>query len=135
MKSFKTLFTVLALVLMANFSSAQAKNDWKEKNDFHKVMSQTFHPAEEGNFAPIRSRINEMLDKAEAFKNSEIPAEFSHQKEIKNNLKKLVKQTKSFKKKINKGVSDADLKADFIALHDTFHQVVGICKAEDEHVH
>ncbi len=135
MKSFKTLFTVLALVLMANFSSAQAKNDWKEKNDFHKVMSQTFHPAEEGNFAPIRSRINEMLDKAEAFKNSEIPAEFSHQKEIKNNLKKLVKQTKSFKKKINKGVSDADLKADFIALHDTFHQVVGLCKAEDEHVH
>lgn len=135
MKSFKTLFTVLALVLMANFSSAQAKNDWKEKNDFHKVMSQTFHPAEEGNFAPIRSRINEMLDKAEAFKNSEIPAEFSHQKEIKNNLKKLVKQTKSFKKKINKGVSDADLKADFIALHDTFHQVVGLCKAEDGHVH
>lgn len=135
MKSFKTLFTVLALVLMANFSSAQAKNDWKEKNDFHKVMSQTFHPAEEGNFAPIRSRINEMLDKAEAFKNSEIPAEFSHQKEIKNNLKKLVKQTKSFKKKINKGVSDADLKADFIALHDTFHQVVGLCKAEDEHQH
>ena len=135
MKSFKTLFTVLALVLMANFSSAQAKNDWKEKNDFHKVMSQTFHPAEEGNFAPIRSRINEMLDKAEAFKNSEIPAEFSHQKEIKNNLKKLVKQTKSFKKKINKGVSDANLKADFIALHDTFHQVVGLCKAEDEHVH
>lgn len=135
MKSFKTLFTVLALVLMANFSSAQAKNDWKEKNDFHKVMSQTFHPAEEGNFAPIRSRINEMLDKAEAFKNSEIPAEFSHQKEIKNNLKKLVKQTKSFKKKINKGASDADLKADFIALHDTFHQVVGLCKAEDEHQH
>ena len=135
MKSFKTLFTVLALVLMANFSSAQAKNDWKEKNDFHKVMSQTFHPAEEGNFAPIRSRINEMLDKSEAFKNSEIPAEFSHQKEIKNNLKKLVKQTKSFKKKINKGASDADLKADFIALHDTFHQVVGLCKAEDEHVH
>ncbi len=135
MKSFKTLFTVLALVLMANFSSAQAKNDWNEKNDFHKVMSQTFHPAEEGNFAPIRSRINEMLDKAEAFKNSEIPAEFSHQKEIKNNLKKLVKQTKSFKKKINKGASDANLKADFIVLHDTFHQVVGLCKAEDEHVH
>ena len=135
MKSFKTLFTVLALVLMANFSSAQAKNDWNEKNDFHKVMSQTFHPAEEGNFAPIRSRINEMLDKAEAFKNSEIPAEFSHQKEIKNNLKKLVKQTKSFKKKINKGASDANLKADFIALHDTFHQVVGLCKAEDENQH
>ena len=134
MKNIKFLFAAVVLFFVSTFVSAQVK-DWKEKNEFHKVMSITFHPAEEGNFAPIRSRINEMLDKAEAFKNSEIPAEFSHQKEIKNNLKKLVKQTKSFKKKINKGVSDADLKADFIALHDTFHQVVGLCKAEDEHVH
>ncbi len=133
MKSFKTLSTVLAFVLMANIALAQTKNDWKEKNDFHKVMSQTFHPAEEGDFAPIRSRINEMVDKAEAFKNAKIPDGFNHQKEIKNNLKKLVKQTKSFRKKINNGLSDADLKSDFIALHDVFHQVVGLCNAEDQH--
>lgn len=121
------------MFLAASFVNAQVKTEWKEKTEFHKVMSQTFHPAEEGNYAPIRSRINELVEKAEAFKNSQIPAEFTNQKAIKSNLKKLAKQTKNFRKKINKGATDEQLKDDFMALHDTFHQVVGLCTAEDKH--
>jgi len=133
MKSLKIVFAFVAMFLAASFVNAQVKTEWKEKTEFHKVMSQTFHPAEEGNYAPIRSRINELVEKAEAFKNSQIPAEFTNQKAIKSNLKKLAKQTKNFRKKINKGATDEQLKDDFMALHDTFHQVVGLCTAEDKH--
>ena len=133
MKSLKIVFAFVAMFLAASFVNAQTKTEWKEKTEFHKVMSQTFHPAEEGNYAPIRSRINELVEKAEAFRNSQIPAEFANQKAIKNNLKKLAKQTKAFRKKINKGATDEQLKDDFMALHDTFHQVVGLCTAEDKH--
>ena len=59
-------------------------SEWKEKTEFHKIMSQTFHPAEEGNFAPIKSRIDEMETKEVAFKNSEIPADFGNKDAIKN---------------------------------------------------
>lgn len=133
MKSLKVLLTFVTMFLVAGFVNAQTKTVWKEKTEFHKVMSQTFHPAEEGNYAPIRNRINELVEKADAFKNSQIPAEFTNQKAIKSNLKKLAKQTKTFRKKINTGATDEQLKDDFMALHDTFHQVVGLCTAEDNH--
>ena len=31
--------------------------------------------------------------------------------------------------------NEVALKNDFMALHDTFHTIVGLCKAEDEHEH
>lgn len=135
MKTFKILFTIFAIFLLNAQVSAKGKYKWPEKDAFHEVMSHTFHPAEEGDFAPIRSRIDEMVTKAIAFKNSEIPSYFENKTKIRKSLKKLVKQTKAFSKKIKSGASDADLKEDFMALHDTFHTVVGLCKAEDEHNH
>lgn len=132
MKNFKILFAIITLFLVSTIS-AQTKTDWKEKTEFHKVMSQTFHPAEEGNYAPIRSRVDEMVTKAIAFQKSEIPTDINNKKGVKKSLKKLVKQTKAFSKKVKSGASDADLKGDFEALHDIFHEVVGMCSAEDEH--
>ena len=38
-------------VFMSQVVSAQT-SEWKEKTEFHKVMSKHFIPAEEGNFAP-----------------------------------------------------------------------------------
>lgn len=134
MKLFKIILGICAFFLFTTQISAKGKYKWPEKDAFHEVMSKTFHPAEEGNYAPIRSRIDEMVTKAIAFKNS-VPDFLENKKELKKSLKKLVKQTKSFSKKIKAGASDADLKEDFIALHDTYHTVVGICNAEDEHKH
>ena len=67
----------MAVFFMSQVVSAQT-SEWKEKTEFHKIMSHTFHSAEEGNFAPIKSRIDEMETKAVAFKNSEIPADFGN---------------------------------------------------------
>lgn len=133
MKNIKFLFAAIALFFIS-FASAQDK-DWKEKNEFHKVMSQTFHPAEEGNLAPIKSKIAEMQAKAVAFQKSEIPAELPNKEEIKKNLDELVNGTKVLAKKIKKNASDEVIKTQLTALHDVFHKIVGLCSAEDKHEH
>lgn len=134
MKNIKFLFAALALLFVSTFASAQVK-DWKEKNDFHKVMSTTFHPAEEGNLAPIKSKIDEMQAKAIAFQKSEIPVDVVNKKEVKKNLKELVKGTKALNKKIKANASDEVIKTELTSLHDVFHKIVGLCNAEDEHAH
>ena len=123
MKNIKFLFAAIALFFIS-FASAQVK-DWKEKNEFHKVMSQTFHPAEGGNLAPIKSKIAEMQAKAVAFQKSEIPAELPNKEEIKKNLDELVNGTKVLAKKIKKNASDEVIKTQLTALHDVFHKIVG----------
>ena len=133
MKNIKFLFAAIALFFIS-FASAQDK-DWKEKNEFHKVMSQTFHPAEGGNLAPIKSKIAEMQAKAVAFQKSEIPAELPNKEEIKKNLDELVNGTKVLAKKIKKNASDEVIKTQLTALHDVFHKIVGLCNAEDKHEH
>ena len=133
MKNIKFLFAAIALFFIS-FASAQDK-DWKEKNEFHKVMSQTFHPAEEGNLAPIKSKIAEMQAKAVAFQKSEIPAELPNKEEIKKNLDELVNGTKVLAKKIKKNASDEVIKTQLTAFHDVFHKIVGLCSAEDKHEH
>ena len=133
MKNIKFLFAAIALFFIS-FASAQVK-DWKEKNEFHKVMSQTFHPAEEENLAPIKSKIEEMQAKAVAFQKSEIPAELPNKEEIKKNLDELVNGTKVLAKKIKKNASDEVIKTQLTALHDVFHKIVGLCSAEDKHEH
>ena len=132
MKSLKIAFLSLAFVLIGSFSQAQ-KMEWKQQSDFHSVMSKTFHPAEEGNFTPIKARSAELVAAATAWKNSEIPADVADKKLVKKSLKQLVKGSKSINKKIAKGASDAVLKTDLFALHDTFHTIVGLCNAKDEH--
>lgn len=129
---------LLLIVLVFGFSAllkAQTVADWKEKNDFHKIMAQTFHPAEEGNFQPIRDRIDEMVAKAEAWQNSPIPADIKDVKGMKKNLGKLVKLTKKLQKNIKAGVPDQAVLKQITALHDVFHNIVGICHPEEEHGH
>jgi uncharacterized protein YktB (UPF0637 family) len=63
-------------------------DDWQALKDFHKVMSQTFHPSEEGNLQPIKERSGEMVQKAELLAKSIIPAAFNS-KEVVAAVKKL----------------------------------------------
>jgi hypothetical protein len=138
MKSVFAPFAVLALLVTAQFANGQstASTTWKEKDEFHKVMAQTFHPAEEGNFEPIRTRSQEMFDKANAWLNSTPPAEFN-KPQIRETLQKLVRQSRELNAKIrNQKPTDEEIKTDLTAMHDTFHEIVGMCKPGDhDHNH
>ena len=135
----KLLYTAI-VALFTTFAIAQNKAEWKEMKDFHTVMSQTFHPAEEGNLKPIRERSEEMIKTAEAWKKSMVPAEYKDVKGISETLTKLVDGSKNIDKQVKAKASDEELKKSLTALHDVFHTIVGLCrpgtddhKGHDEH--
>jgi len=129
----KKMFAMMAGLMITALAFAQPKpSDWAELKEFHGVMSQTFHPAEEGKLDPIKSRSSEMLEKAVAWQKSAPPAEFN-KPEIKKELKDLVKGSKELDKMVKKNAADADLTKKLTELHDVFHNIVGLCK--DDHNH
>jgi hypothetical protein len=130
-RNMKKMLAMLTFVLLSAGAFAQPKPmDWAELKAFHGVMSETFHPAEEGKLDPIKSRSGEMLEKAVTLQKSAPPAEFN-KPEIKKEIKNLVKGSKGLDKMVKKSASDADLTAKLTSLHDVFHNIVGLCK--DEH--
>ena len=111
-----------------------ALKNWKEMKDFHQVMSQTFHPSEEGNLQPIKTRIGEMVQKAEALKASKVPAELDNKK-VRKHINKLVVDSKKLQAKIAAGASDEEITKALSALHDVFHKIVGLCSETEDHGH
>lgn len=127
MKKMLAMMTALVITAGAFAQTAPSPMEWAELKTFHSVMSETFHPAEEGKLDPIKSRSGEMVEKAVAWQKSTPPADFN-KPEIKDNLKKLVKGSKELNKMVKKDASDADLTKKLTELHDVFHTVVGLCK-------
>lgn len=104
------------------------KDTWTSLKDFHLVMAQTFHPAEEGNLKPIRERSGEMLEKAKKVQTSPIPASFD-KAEIRLAINDLVKGAETLHKTaLKKKSKDAELVKQLTALHDVFHTIQGLCE-------
>jgi hypothetical protein len=132
MKKFLSLVMIFAAIAVAQPIHAQQKAKWQELDAFHEVMSKTFHPAEEGKLEPIRTRSQEMLDKAVAWKNSTAPEGYDKSAVLKN-LKKLVKGSKEINKMVKKNASDNELKEELSELHDVFHEIVEKCEKGEHH--
>ena len=123
---------VLAFLLVSTSSFAQSKFDkWVELKTFHGVMSQTFHPSEEGDLKPIKTRIAEFCEKAKALNTAKIPDEFN-KPSVKEATEAIEKEANALKALIEKGGSDAEITAALAHLHDTFHLIVERCNKNDE---
>lgn len=108
-------------------SASAADNDtWNELTAFHAVMSATFHPMEEGNFKPVRTRAAEMAAKAKQWSDSTPPALYD-KAEIKTNVAKLAQESQALAGLIAKKASDVQIKESLNALHDRFHEIAGMC--------
>ena len=128
----KKLSLLLAVMFVTFFNSchSQEKVKWKEMEEFHTIMAQTFHPAEEGKMEPIKSRSQEMLDKAIAWESSTAPAGYD-QNAVKKTLKDLVKGAKEINKLIKENAQDNIIKEKLSGLHDIFHEIMEKCEKED----
>lgn len=95
----KICFVVMLLIsLVAVESNAQDKfAAWPALGSFHTVMSATFHPAEKGDFDPVKQRSGEMVDKAALLEKSAVPAQFD-KPEIRAALKILKTKTTALNK-------------------------------------
>ena len=107
------------------------KDNWLAIKEFHKVMAQTFHPAEENNLAPLRTRSGELYAKAILLKNSTPPVSANNEK-VQEALSRLEKQcldihTLVQKTVKNEAAKDALLFEKITKAHDIFHEVEGLC--------
>jgi len=108
------------------FLAVIEKDTWPALKDFHKVMSQTFHPAETGNFEPLRLRANELLAKSLLLKNSTPPVSLN-KPAIQEAMDLLMKQCLEIQKSVAKKAKNEALKKQIFAAHDTFHVIQGFC--------
>ena len=130
-----SFFLSLLMAVLFSISTAFAGDkfaSWPQIKAFHTVMSQTFHPSEEGNLEPIKKRSGEMVEKATALASAAIPKEFNN-KDVAAAVKKLEADSKALDKLIKAKGSDDDIKKALIALHDTFHTIVEKCSPGDHH--
>jgi hypothetical protein len=136
----KKKFAIITFMISAFAFSAMSQTpvtsqaQWPEKNEFHKVMAQTFHPSEEGNYEPIRSRIGEMHEKALAWANSTPPKEYD-KPEVRSTIKELVGQIAALKAMIDNKATNEELKPKLETVHETFHKIVGMCSKDESEGH
>lgn len=129
MNAVKTLLLLAVIFITSTLSAQKISEKWPAIKAFHGVMSTTFHPSEEGNLEPIKKRSQEMVEKAEALLKSDIPAEFKTTA-ILASAERLVINSKALHKMVVSKESDADITKKLSDLHDTFHEIMGLCSSE-----
>lgn len=95
---------------------------WKEMDDFHLIMAETFHPFKDSaNLEPAKLRAAELLSAANHWVDSQLPEKVDNERvrsklaELKSEAATLVESTRS---------ADDNVIAENLAqLHDTFHEI------------
>ena len=143
MKTKNGLFTFVALFLMSLlFTSFISKKQllvdiWEDLERFHQAIALTFHPAEDGDFEPVKNDSKELVEAAEKLSSSKLPSYFDKNENLKNELytilEKLVIQTKDLDRLVEeKTATDQELLAQLNALHTTYHHIEGINRQAKE---
>jgi len=102
-------------------------SQWPTLDEYHKVMSKTFHPAEEGNLNPVKANASELAAKATVLKNSAIPVAFQ-KKGMQNSVNLLETESIALAKMVSEKKPDTVLKKAIFDLHERFHEIMGMCK-------
>lgn len=100
---------------------------WPALDEYHSIMSKTFHPAEEGNIEPTKINAELLAEKANLLSQSVIP-ETLNKPGMKELVTKLEKESLALAKLVKSKKPDAKLKEAIFALHDRFHEIMGKCR-------
>lgn len=122
------LFAVVAILSIASYAQKPA---WKQMEEFHSVMSKTFHPAEEGNLKPTKDNVADLVAKAKTWESSAVPSGYDS-KVAKPILKKLVESCNAVQAGVKAKKTDKELVALMTTAHDTFHEFAEKCKPGSE---
>jgi hypothetical protein len=101
---------------------ASNSNEWKEMDEFHMIMAETFHPYKDSaNLEPIKTRASELAGAAEKWANSPLP-EKANNDSMKGKLEDLKNSTSALVQTVNAGDNDA-IKTKLTQVHDLFHSI------------
>ncbi len=124
------MITALALVAVIR-SYGQAKFDnWPEMKAYHTLLSQVYHAAaENGDLKPIKVRSFELLTDIKKVNATEKPAQYDNDR-MKSTLKRLQRETDKLNAIIVRQEEAVTVMKQLNVVHDTFHEVEGLCKTE-----
>lgn len=131
MKKALQLAVILAALVPAIGFGQQSKVNWPQLKAFHEIMSASFHPAEEGNFAPLRANADNLFNAARTWQKSTIPEDQFKIKETKDALRRLTIDCAAVQKAVIANRTDAELLRLVTTAHDTFHRIVGECRQSE----
>lgn len=118
---------IIAFIMSFTGASAQSTFEkWPALGQFHEVLSQTFHPSEEGNLAPIKARSEELYNKAATLLKANIPEEF-RTPTILASAEKVQLKSKELNKLVLAKAPDAEISKTLNDVHNSFHEIVGLC--------
>ena len=124
------------LVALAMFSCAAKKDghdhehhdgsdhaaEWKEMDDFHMIMAETFHPYKDSaNLEPAKRRASELLTAAEGWLTAPLPEKVDNE-EMKSRLRQLKSEAQTLAESVKS--ADENIIAEHLTrVHDTFHAI------------
>ncbi len=118
---------------VATAASESENGPWyQSKEEFHTLMALTFHPAEEGDFEPVKKNHLDLVQKAKDWSALEIPVALA-EKEMDVKLQNLIKGAESVSELVTANAETEKIKTSLFALHDVFHGIEGACKNEEAH--
>lgn len=132
----KKIYTFFLIVLLSGYAQSICAQGlfekWPTLKAYHDVLSATFHPSEQGNLTPIKTRSGEFAAQAKIVAAATIPPSFNS-REMRRTVKKLKNESIRLDRMIrNRRTTDAQIKVALAALHDVFHEIIRISKEEHE---
>lgn len=118
---------VLLILLLAACASkkqegATDQKEWKEMDDFHMVMAETFHPYKDSaNLEPAKTQAAELAALAEKWASSPVPKKVDNE-EMKEKLERLKTESVALAGKVTEG-DDKAIGDQLTKVHDLFHTI------------
>jgi hypothetical protein len=97
-------------------------SEWKEMDDFHMVMAETFHPYKDStNLEPAKARAAELLVAADQWVAAPLPAKVDND-EVRAKLQQLKAEAATLAESVRSS-DDNVIAEDLTRLHETFHSI------------
>ena len=117
------VITVLAVACGTKKTETADVKDWKQMDDFHLIMAESFHPYKDSsNLAPAKEMAKEMADAAAQWASAELPEKVKND-EMKASLQALNSGSQDLLKLVNENAADSVVAKSLVGLHDTFHKI------------
>lgn len=115
-------------------ATATEEKEWKQMDDFHMVMAETFHPYKDSaNLEPVKSRANELATSAASWSTAELPKKVDNE-DMKAKLEQLKTETSTLASTVTGG-DDKLIGDQLTKVHDLFHEIQEIWYGGGKHEH
>lgn len=96
---------------------------WKEMDDFHMIMAESFHPYKDSaDLEPAKQNATALIESAEKWANAPLPEKFKEDEEIKFKVTQLKTDALTFAEVVKTEDSKA-IGESLTKLHDLFHEI------------